>query len=228
MIHTPRRDPKLRRSADGQPLQHDLVFVCNCFNHHDSRSRWCERPVADACYALWTGALLPPGEPVRHRFVWRLLLTGKLGLLVPYPVDLAPVRDDFPEFAGARDLFALLMGLKRANGDDRPAVPAAPGGPLPVRQARGRHRRDPPAARIGRHPLGRQGPRDAALRARKLDARPDARPRGRPMSSWFRRERPSAPALPQFVRGREPLVRARAPQATRPPARHRACSARAA
>jgi hypothetical protein len=121
MIQTPRRDPKLRRSADGQPLQHDLVFVCNCFNPHDSRSWWCERPVDDACYVLWTGALLPPGEPVRHRFVWRLLLTGKLGLLVPYPVDLAPVRDDFPEFAGARDLFALLMGLAslRANGDDQ-------------------------------------------------------------------------------------------------------------
>jgi hypothetical protein len=31
------------------------------------------------------GALLPPGESVGHRFVWRLLLTGKLGLLVPYP-----------------------------------------------------------------------------------------------------------------------------------------------
>jgi hypothetical protein len=56
-------------------LEPDLVFVCNV-STITTRGRGGTSAVADASYTLWTGALLPPGESVRHRFVWRLLLTG--------------------------------------------------------------------------------------------------------------------------------------------------------
>ena len=111
----------------------ELVYGCSCngrtFPKDPLRSGF-ERPLSDAYYSVRSGEQLDDSRGLDRgtRLVWRLLLTGATGTVEPEPVHLADLAPDAdPATAAARQLFALLVGVRLAVADDLgiDAVPTA-------------------------------------------------------------------------------------------------------
>ena len=77
------------------------------------------RSLADAYMSVRSGTPLDrENTAVPGRFVWRMLLLGTAGVVVPEPVDPAPLPDHADDAVKtARDLFVLLAGLRTALAD---------------------------------------------------------------------------------------------------------------
>jgi hypothetical protein len=105
----------------------DLAFWCSCCKQREHMAMPCRcppkptmSPLSNAFFSAETGVPLPVKLNASYRYVWRMLLAHRVGLLEPEPVELVEPSSQWPTVLALRDLFALKLGLERRLGSTQP------------------------------------------------------------------------------------------------------------